>query len=218
MARAARVAASLSAASALLALAGCASAAPFGADEYGAEMQVAQRFFAALEEGNTATALSLTTGDLGIRPDIATATALYADEDDRPQDATIVSAVEVGESSVYVDVDFTLGGDERSAQLEFDRTGPEPLISGWLFAALPVAAHAQPGELIISDDVEVALGDEPFDLVLLPGRYDFRYEGPGRADGETFTLDFPFEREQMNDLLPDGVSIPAASLEIDQAE
>jgi hypothetical protein len=213
-----RVALALGAVSVLAALTGCASSATFGADEYGAEIDVAERFFAALEEGNTATALSLTTGELGIRPDVATATGLYADADDRPRDASIVSAVEVGESSVYVDVDFTLGGDQRSAKLEFDRSASEPLITGWLFSSLPVAAHAEPGELIISDDVSVDLGDEAFDLVLLPGRYDFRYEGPGRAAGESFTLDFPFESQEMSDALPDGIDIPFASLEIDQSE
>ena len=196
---------------------GCAAEAPYGADEYAAEMDVARQFMAALEDGSTATALKLTTGDLGIPLD-ATTDVFYESAEARPAHAKIVSAVATSDTVVHVDVDFQLAGDDRDIALAFTRGQASPRISGWLFQGLEIAPHPTGGSIEISDRVKLPLGRDSVQIALLPGRYSFRYDGDGRAAGKRFSVDFPYHSQQLEPNLPAGMSIPYSGLTIDEPD
>ncbi|WP_307215828.1 hypothetical protein [Microbacterium sp. SORGH_AS_0888] len=200
-------------------LAGCGPEAPYGSDAYSAEIDVARQFMSALERGAASSALALTTGDLGIRPDAAT-DVFYEKAEARPTKATIVSAVETSDTEVYVDVRFQLAGDDREIKLGFLRGQSSPRITGWLFQGMSVAGYTgegTPGNLVVSDDVAYPFARDSQQIVLLPGRYSFHYEGSGPVAGKSFPVDFPYQYQQLEPDLPAGLSISYTSLTVDDA-
>lgn len=200
-------------------LTGCSPEPPYGSDKYSAEMDVARRFMSALEDGAASSAVALTTGDLGIRLD-ATTDRFYESAVARPSKSTIVSAVETSDTEVYVDVRFQLAGDDRDVKLGFTRGQSSPRIGGWLFQGMSVAGHTgseSPGSLVISDRLDYPIGRDMQQIVLLPGRYSFHYQGSGPAAGKSFPVGFPYHDDELAPHLPHGLSVSHGSLTVDDA-
>lgn len=136
----------------------------------------------------------------------------YATAVDHPEGARIAVATE-NDETVYVQVDYRLGSDDREVDLVMSG-GDDPRIDSW--SGIPTILRSATGEgrISVSDALTIDVGPAASYASLLPGRYTLSYTGTGAGTGiAPFELDFPVAAPEADSQLPTGVSFAGGALE-----
>ncbi|WP_167494119.1 hypothetical protein [Microbacterium hydrothermale] len=185
------------------------SGGPDAGGEFSAERKTVDAFMNALQNGDAQQA-STYLADRSSFPADALTDDFYSSAVERPQDARISVATE-NQGTVYVQVDYRLGSDDRELDLVM-AGGDRPLIAGWSGTPTILRSAAGAGRVTVSDTLEIEVGTAASYTSLLPGRYSVSYTGAGSAVGP-FELDFPVTAPESDTPLPTGVSFAGGALE-----
>lgn len=184
------------------------SGGPDAGGEFSAERKTVEAFMTALENGEAQQA-STYLADRSSFPADALTDDFYSSAVERPRDARISVATE-NQGTVYVQVDYRLGSDDRELDLVM-AGGDRPLIAGWSGTPTILRSAAGDGRVTVSDALTIEVGTAASYASLLPGRYSVSYTGTGGTVGP-FDLDAPVTRADSGAHLPSGVSFAGGAL------
>ena len=181
--------------------------------DHPAARKVVSEFFDLLESGDTSGIAALITDDSALSSAVLDED-FYAAAADRPTDAKIVAATELEPGSVYVTVEYSVGGDDRDIKVEVVGSGGDSEIAGWLHDTLSIDPLRAPGAWQVNGTLSTGAADEETQFVALPGIYDFEYVDPqalGTVDPDggassAFPVEFPVEGGQLTAAAPAGVT------------
>jgi hypothetical protein len=188
---------------------GCAAGS---SDDFGSERKVVAEFFELLASGETSGIAALITDDSALISAVLD-DDFYAAATDRPADAKVVAATASEPGSVFVTVEYSVGGDDRDIKVEVVGSDGDPKIAGWLHETLSIDPMRAPGVWEVNGTLSTGETEEETQFVALPGVYEFEYvdpQGLGTVDpdGEatsSFAVEFPVERGQLTATVPPGV-------------
>lgn len=180
--------------------------------DFGSERKVVADFFGLLESGETSGIAAIITEDSALASAVLDSD-FYASTTDRPADAEVVAATASEPGSVFVTVEYSLGGDDRDIKVEVVESDGDPKIAGWLHETLSIDPMRAPGAWQVNGTLSAGEAEEQTQLVALPGIYSFEYvdpQGLGTVDPDgqpttAFEVEFPVEGGQLTAAVPPGV-------------
>lgn len=177
-----------------------------------------------LESGKTDGVAALITSDSDLTSAVLDED-FYASAVARPEDATVVAAIETEPGTVYVTVEYTLDTQKRDIKVAVVEEAGEPKIDGWLHETLSLAPLRAAGAVERNGRPSAAwevnrtyvVGDleKSVQFVALPGIYSFEFVNPAGTAPRSFTVEFPIDFVELTANVPTGVTARGSEISVD---